>query len=141
MKPWNSTTWKDTPNVTVTSAHVDRALKALVEQCPNDKSELVSLDTAMIAAAIIAYMEAFKKQPVDKWMLISVVHSMLEDDLPRWVIANYGYVHPSDWMLEDAQREREERRVARTEKAKATREAKRAAEIEAEVQKRLAIAA
>jgi hypothetical protein len=141
MKPWNSTTWKDTPDVAVTTAHVNRAMKALVEQCPDDKSEHVTLDAVMLGAAIVAYMEAFKKQPVDKWMLISVVHSMLEDDLPRWVIANYGFVHPSDWMLEDAKREHEERRIARIEKAKATREAKRAAGIEAEVQKRLAVAA
>lgn len=136
MNPCNSM-----PAVSVTPVHVDRALKAMVEDCPKEKPELMTLEAVMLGAAIVAFMEAFEKQSATRMMLISILYSMLGDDLPTWVVKSFGFVHPSDWLLEDAKHEREERRLARLVKAKATREAKRAAEIEAEVQKRLAMVA
>lgn len=133
--------WRGLQNVIVTAEHIDRALNAMQTAVTDLSISGINLEDVMLAGAVIAHMQAFDERVQSSDLLAALAEEVLADFLIIWAMGRYGLTDPQTENIERGLRERAERFRARAEKAQATREAKRAAEIAAEVQKRLGVAA
>lgn len=102
--------------VPVTVEHVDRALRAMTKEVTNLSQYGVDYESAFIAGAIIANMEALDERMKMSSLLMAVVHEVLGNYVPLWASENYGLADPAD---EEPQGKREKRGARRTSTAKA----------------------
>jgi hypothetical protein len=138
--------WNGPVKVQITAKHIDRALKAIGNDIINLDQSDIRIEGAILAAGVIAHLDALYKQTENSSFLVAVAEEAIYADyLKDWVMMKYDLIDPAQKaQLDEAKSARErasEKAKERADRARATREAKRAAEIEAEVQKRLALAA
>lgn len=138
--------WNGLPKVEITVEHIDRALKAMGNDIINLTQHEVPFESAMLAGGVIAYMEAVDRKLQMSSLLVALAEEAIcHDYLRDWAINNYGLIDPEREERRRQDRENNAKAAERAEKARIKREAnlaaKRAAEIEAEVQRRLAEAA
>jgi hypothetical protein len=144
MRPWSSKIWSGIDDVEVTDEHVNTAIRAMSRHMTGTEGTDAHFETVMLSATVIAYLRALKDRGTKRSMLARIVFDELPVEIQHWVIEAYGFIDPFNDTYEMESRARQQREAEKAERAaasKARREAKRAAEIEAEVQKRLAIAA
>lgn len=132
--------WRGLPKVVVTAEHIDRALRAMQSAVPDLTHYEIDHEAAVLAGAVIAHMEAFDERVQFSELLAVLAEEVLSNYLVYWMESRYGLLDPRTEDFERALRERAERNLARAEKARAAREAKRNAEVEAAVTERLATA-
>lgn len=144
MKPWSSKIWSGIDDVEVTNEHINTAIRAMSRHMTGTEGTDAQFETVMLSATVIAYLRALKDRGTKRSLLAHMVFDELPVEIQHWVIEAHGFIDPFNDTYEMESRARQQREVEKAERAaasKARREAKRAAEIEAEVQKRLAIAA
>ncbi len=108
--------WTGLPKVQVTIEHVDRALRAMNDECPNVVgSGEVSMKDVMVAAAVLANLDEFENRVGLSFLAMALVHEVLADYVSIWACGKFDLTNPAD--------EKRERRL-RVAKAKAEREAK-----------------
>lgn len=119
------------PKVKITAEHMDRALKAIMKDIPSLTQSEVGIDGVYYAGGVIAFMEALDDKLDLNTLLAALAEEVMgEYDLRHFVMEKHGLLDPVQ--------------IARLREGMDTAkrlEAERAAEIEAEVQKRLAEAA
>jgi hypothetical protein len=143
MKPWSSKIWQDIEDVEVTDEDINTAIRVMSVQGAFE-NKMMLFQTVMLSATVIAYLRALKDRNADRGLLARLVCDELPVETMRLMIEVHGLIDPFDNNYERqvlAQRQDKVERAERAAASKARRELKRAAEIEAEVQKRLAMAA
>lgn len=143
MKPWNSKIWQDIEDVEVTDEDINTAIRVMSVEGAF-KSKAMLFQTVMLSATVVAYMRALIDRNADRGLLARLVCGELPVETKRLMMELHTLIDPFDETYEREifeQRQREAEKAERSAASKARREAKRAAEIEAEVQKRLAMAA
>lgn len=144
MKPWNSKIWNGIDDVEVTDEHISCAIRAMSRHSTGTEGKTGQFETLMLTATVIAYLRALQDRGTRGSLLARVVCEELPVDVQHWMIEAHGLIDPFNDNYERETREHQRREAEKAERAvaaKARREAKRAAEIEAEVQKRLAAVA
>jgi hypothetical protein len=146
----NPELWKGLPKVEITAAHIDRALKAMKDDTRN-LSEFTtrgSIESAILAGGVIAYLEALSHRTMSPHKLYGLAEDLdgiFGVTLRSWAMETYGLIDPEREEHRRQDRENNAKAAERAQKSRIKREAnmaaKRAAEIEAEVQRRLAEAA
>lgn len=143
MKPWSSKIWREIDDVEVTNEHMNRAISLLPRQTAS-QIESSQFETVMLLATAIAYLRALKERGADTSMVAQMVCNEFPVDIQNWMMEAHGLIDPFDSNFEVEAREHQQRtaeNAERTAAAKVRRQAKRAVEIETEVQKRLAAVA
>ncbi|KAF0232041.1 MAG: hypothetical protein FD175_236 [Beijerinckiaceae bacterium] len=138
--------WNGLPKVDITADHIDRALKALGGDVLRPDQDFERFEAAILAAGVIAYMEAVDDKLQGWGLLLELTVAVVDEGyLCDWAIENYGLIAPEREESLRQGKENNAKAAERAEKARIKRAsniaAKRAAETEAEVQKRLANAA
>lgn len=136
-----NTFWRGLPKVVVTAEHIDRALRAMQTAVTDLSHHEVDHESAILAGAVIAHMEAFDNRVQFSDLLAVLVEEVLSNFLIYWMESRYGLMDPKTEDFQRALAERAERNSVRAAKTRATRDAKREAEIEAAVAERLAATA
>lgn len=124
MKPWNSKIWSDIDDVEVTDEHVSTAIRALSRHFTGTEGTAAQFETVMLSATVIAYLRALKDRGTKRSLLAHMVFDELPVEIQPWVIEAHGFIDPFNDTYEVELRARQQREA-----------------IEAEVQKRLAMAA
>lgn len=144
MKPWNSKIWNGIDDVEVTDEHISCAIRAMSRHNNGTEPKAGQFETLMLTATVIAYLRALRDRGTRGSLLARVVCEELPVDVQHWMIEAHGLIDPFNDNYERETREHQRRAAEKAERAvaaKARREAKRAAEIETAVQKRLAAVA
>jgi len=99
--------WTGLPKVPVTAEHVDRAIRAMNDECPNVVgSGEVSMEDVMVAAAALANLDEFDNRVGLSFLTMALVHEVLADYVSSWSCGKFGLTNP-------AEEERDRRALAR----------------------------